>query len=97
MPVDNIIQIFDHRPLDSGNVRTSSDCNINIQQVGSCATIIANEIRASECSFENQCETIRLLRGPIILDTINFSEAADKAKPLDIEINEDIEKCLGNV
>lgn len=95
MPVDRIIQIFDHRPFDAGNIRTPTDCNINIQQVGSCATLIANEIRALECSFENQCHTISLLRGPIILDTVNFSEAADKAKPLDIEIYEEIEKSLG--
>lgn len=95
VPIDKVIQIFDHRPLDTRYARTLSNCNINVQEVGSCATLIADEIRATESSFENQYDALSLLRGPIIIDTINFSESADKAKPLDIEINAEIEKALG--
>lgn len=92
---DRVIQIFDHRPLDVKNARIPNECELKIQEVGSCATLIADEIRKLDCSFENHKELVSFLRGPIVLDTINFSETADKARPLDIEINGEIEKSLG--
>lgn len=92
---DKVIQIFDHRPLDVKNTCHSDKCILKIQQIGSCATLIADEIRTLEGSFDDQEDVISFLRGPIILDTINFSESADKARPLDIEINGEIEKSLG--
>lgn len=95
VPTDKIIQIFDHRPVDTNNASFTDSCHVNIQEVGSCATLIADEIRTLETSFDKQCDAISFLRGPIVLDTINFSESADKAKPLDIEINNEIEKTLG--
>lgn len=36
-----VIQIIDHRPLDSMNKWDSKQTDINIQQVGSCATLVA--------------------------------------------------------
>lgn len=88
------IAIFDHRPLDAKNARISCDCSVKLNEVGSCATLIADEVRKSEHLFENQRELIGFLRGPIVLDTVNFSESADRAKPLDIEINGEMEKIL---
>lgn len=37
---------------------------------------------------------MQLLYGTIVLDTVNFSKEADKARPLDIEIVDEIEKIL---
>lgn len=91
---DRVIQIFDHRPFDVKNAHISDECNVKIKDVGSCATMIADEIRTLEGSFEKQEDVISFLRGPIVLDTINFSQAADKARPLDVEINREIEKLL---
>lgn len=89
------IQIFDHRPLDTKNAHIPSTCKLRLEEVGSCATLIADEVRVLEGSFDNQSDVLRLLRGAIVLDTINFSESAGKVKPLDIEINDEIEKSLG--
>lgn len=92
---ERIVQIFDHRPLDAKNSHFPSDCQVKISEVGSCATLIADEVRALENSFENHHDLVAFLRGPIVLDTINFSESANKARPLDIEINDEIEKSIG--
>lgn len=89
-----IIAIFDHRPLDSKNAQFSCHCKVKIDEVGSCATLIAQEICNLKQSFEDHRELISFLRGAIVLDTVNFSESAGKAKPLDIEINGEIEKIL---
>lgn len=94
MKADKVIQIFDHRTLDVKNACNPSNCTVKIQDVGSCATLIANEIQAFGESFENYADVIGFLRGPIVLDTINFSESADKARPLDIQVNESIERAL---
>lgn len=45
-------------------------------------------------SKEEYSEVLKLLYGPIVLDTVNFNKDADKAKPLDFEIVETIEKYL---
>lgn len=89
----SIIQIIDHRPLDEKNAKISIDCNVTINEVGSCATLVADEIRKMD-KLENHKEILHFLRGPIVLDTINFAPSADKAKPLDVEINAEIEHLL---
>lgn len=91
---NRIIQIFDHRPLDVKNAQFCSDCTSKLNEVGSCGTLIADEIRHLENTLDNHHDLISFLRGPIVLDTINFSKSADKVRPLDIEINREIEKCL---
>lgn len=94
IPSENIIRIFDHRPIDK-NAKFSEQCVTQIQEVGSCATLIANEVlTATEKSYEPFKDLLRFLRGPIIMDTINFSEAAAKARPLDVEVNSKIEQLL---
>lgn len=91
---ERTIQIFDHHPYDEKNARICDDCQLKINEVGSCATLIADEVRRIEKSFANQDDLISFLRGPIVLDTINFLESADKVRPLDIEINQEIEAAL---
>lgn len=97
LPVSNkeIIQIIDHRPLDKNNANFSDTCKTRIQEVGSCGTLVADEIFKAESSPENFKDVLRLLRGPIVKDTINFSEAAGRVRPMDIEVNEKIELLLG--
>lgn len=90
-----VIAIFDHRPRDTKNSQISSDCKVKLNEVGSCATLIADEIRVSNQSFGNHRELIDFLRGPIVLDTVHFLEAAGRTKPLDIEVNGAIEATLG--
>lgn len=91
----SILAIFDHRPRDN-NAQISADCNVKINEVGSCATLIADEIRALDQSFEDHRELVSFLRGPIVLDTVHFLESVGRAKPLDIEINAAIETTLGS-
>lgn len=90
-----IIAIFDHRPRDTRNSQFSCDCKVTMNEVGSCATLIADEIRVLNQSLENNRELIDFLRGPIVLDTVHFLESAGRTKPLDIEINGAIESTLG--
>lgn len=89
---DNIIEVIDHRFIDS-TIRFPTDCKLNVKQVGSCASLVA-ELILLEPNFENYTDILKLLHGPIVLDTINFSEAADKVRPLDIEVNKKIEDLL---
>lgn len=87
---------MDHRPFDEIS-NLNSDCIRNIQEVGSCATLVCEAIKKdvslAELS-ENYIEVLRLCYGPIVLDTINFSREADKVRALDIEIGEFIERAL---
>lgn len=41
---DNVISIFDHRPVDAAFKRTENIEQVEIQEVGSCSTLIAQEI-----------------------------------------------------
>lgn len=89
--VDNVEEIIDHRPITSP-LPPNAKCTI--ADVGSCATLIAELVLQSE--VRNECNDIlELLYGPIVLDTVNFSEEADKTRPLDIAVNEQIESILG--
>lgn len=92
---DRTVEIIDHHPYDAKNAQVSVDCLLKLNEVGSCATLVADEVRTIEKSFANQNDLISFLRGPIVLDTINFSQSADKVRPLDIEINQEIEAALG--
>lgn len=90
---DKVIAVLDHRPFDKlSNLR--NDCFKNIQEVGSCATLVCDAIRKDVSSFTEYKEIFQLLHGPIVLDTINFDRDADKFRPLDIEMCEFIENCL---
>lgn len=89
---DNIIEVIDHRPIDI-TVRFPTECKRNVKEVGSCATLVA-EMILLEPNFENYSDILELLHGPIVLDTINLSEVADKVRFLDIEMNMKIEELL---
>lgn len=91
-----VISVLDHRPCNEKS-NLNSDCYINIQEVGSCATLVSDAIRkdqSGDALKEHYQEVFRLLYGTIVLDTINFSEKADKVRPLDVENAEFIESFL---
>uniref|UniRef100_A0A182LRY8 DHHA2 domain-containing protein n=1 Tax=Anopheles culicifacies TaxID=139723 RepID=A0A182LRY8_9DIPT len=90
----NVIGILDHRPIES-NARFNSNAAFRtIELVGSCATLVGREMFNQETFVElpeGYTTALDLLYGAIVLDTVNFSKQADKAKPLDYEIVEKIE------
>ncbi|KAJ6635440.1 Exopolyphosphatase PRUNE1 [Pseudolycoriella hygida] len=89
------IQVIDHRPFYSGS-NLPTDCRLNIQEVGSCATLVADLIFKSnvDTKSDDLLETLKMLYAPIVLDTVNFSKDADKAKPLDKSISDKLESIL---
>lgn len=90
---DKVISVLDHRPIDN-NSNLKEGCSTNIQEVGSCATLIVDAIKTdiSSDKLKNEyTEVLSLCYGPIVLDTINFSKEADKVRQLDIETGELIE------
>ena len=92
----SVISVVDHRPFDSSS-NLNSSCKQFLGDVGSCATLVMDLIRKDvnlDDSKEEYSEVLKLLYGPIVLDTVNFNKDADKAKPLDFEIVETIEKYL---
>lgn len=88
---DRVIGVLDHRPFDVKS-NLNPKCFKNIQEVGSCATLVGDSVRKD--SSEHNKEIYHLLYGPIVLDTINFSKSADKARPLDEDVGMFIEKLL---
>lgn len=76
------------------NANFSNKCRTKIVEVGSCATLIAERILALDDTKLEFNDLLGFLHGPIVMDTINFSESAGKAKPLDVEVNGKIEKLL---
>ncbi|XP_050330427.1 exopolyphosphatase PRUNE1 [Bactrocera neohumeralis] len=91
------LEVFDHRTFDE-NAQLSNVCKLHIELVGSCATLIAEEVLKSMLTPEakdTDSETLfTLLRSTIVLDTVNFSESANRATPKDIEICEKLEELL---
>ncbi|KAI4469415.1 bnip - related [Holotrichia oblita] len=77
----NVVGIFDHRPRDL-NVIWSDNVDIKMQLVGSCASLITEEIYAKNPS--RNCH-FRYNR---------FKSAAGKVKPLDVEMSEKLEQFL---
>lgn len=89
---ERTFQIFDHHQFDEENARTlPADCKKRVEVVGSCASLIADEVRSVEKSFDNFVDLVSFLRGPILLDTSNLSLKGGVTKPLDIEIMDEIE------
>lgn len=89
---EKVISVVDHRPYDE-NSMLDEECAVNIDEVGSCATLVT-EIIKSDVGRNIVKEILELLYGPIVLDTINFSKEAKKVQELDIEMAEFIEDIL---
>lgn len=86
----NVIEVIDHRPLDL-NVSFPDECKVKLSPVGSCATLIADKMRSSGVAVP---DCLQLLHATILLDTLNFSTSADKARQLDVEVVTEIEQMI---
>uniref|UniRef100_A0A1B6E685 DHHA2 domain-containing protein n=1 Tax=Clastoptera arizonana TaxID=38151 RepID=A0A1B6E685_9HEMI len=81
-----VTEVIDHRPRDPTS-HFRDDAIICIENVGSCATIIARHIFETDPSIMNP-NIAKLLYGTIVLDTACLSFDAGIAKPLDFEITD---------
>lgn len=89
---DRIIEVIDHRPFDAASALPAA-ARQTIREVGSCCTLIADRIlSATDAANENFDDILRLLYPVIVLDTVNFSEVADKARELDVSVANRIEQ-----
>ncbi|XP_035780173.1 exopolyphosphatase PRUNE1-like [Anopheles albimanus] len=93
-----IAGIIDHRPVD-GAAQFNSAVFRTIELVGSCATLVGRELMKifQEKLVPGYADALELLYGAIVLDTVNFSKEADKAKQLDHDVAEFIEKNVKNI
>lgn len=90
------VQVIDHRPVDAvGAAALPANCAKRIETVGSCSTLIADMILADRAHRALPChdELLRLLHPVIVLDTVNFSESADRTRPLDRDVCARIESA----
>nr|CAI5862241.1 unnamed protein product [Callosobruchus analis] len=79
---DTVIQIFDHRPIDL-TAKWDDSIFKKIEQVGSCATLIAEKLLEEDFLFK---ELAWLLYEVIIYDTVGLLPENGRAKELDISI-----------
>nr|XP_029719141.1 exopolyphosphatase PRUNE1-like [Aedes albopictus] len=92
----NVVGVVDHRPFDSSSMLNGGIFKC-IEQVGSCASLVTKIVEDSGTLRGKSADTADLLKflyGPIVLDTVNFSKEADKARPLDYEMAQAIEQYL---
>ncbi|KAK0177062.1 hypothetical protein PV328_001143 [Microctonus aethiopoides] len=90
--VASVVEVIDHRPQDLNWPWTA--CDINLKKVGSCATLVAQNILEKNPQLLDQ-QIFNLLTGPILIDTCNFSESAARATPLDFEVTQRLELISG--
>ncbi|VEN59830.1 unnamed protein product [Callosobruchus maculatus] len=88
---DTVIQIFDHRPIDL-TAKWDDSILKKIEQVGSCATIIAEKLLEEDFLFK---ELAWLLYEVIVYDTVGLLPENGRAKELDISIASRLEEKYG--
>ncbi|GFS17870.1 protein prune homolog 2 [Elysia marginata] len=76
-----VVQVFDHRPQDGP---LPPDWDVTLEHVGSCCSLIARELLASD-AFELDCCSAELLLGTILTDTGNMSASDRIGTPGDHE------------
>ncbi|KAH9488334.1 hypothetical protein Btru_063736 [Bulinus truncatus] len=77
-----VVEVLDHRPLEGV---LPNSWNAEVEQVGSCATLIARKMLASE-EFTLDSTVAELLLGTILSDTGNMSTSDNIATPVDHEV-----------
>ncbi|XP_067637166.1 exopolyphosphatase PRUNE1-like isoform X1 [Eurosta solidaginis] len=93
------LEVFDHRTFDE-KTQLPSFCRRHIELVGSCATLIGEHLLKvlNTASHDDMLKSyeplLQMLRGAIILDTVNFSEAANRTTPKDLQICANLEELL---
>ncbi|CAG9804767.1 unnamed protein product [Chironomus riparius] len=95
---EKVVSVLDHRPYDEKSM-LKKECIVNIQEIGSCATLVLEAIKndLNTEDIKKDESLLHFLYGPIILDTINYSKDADKVRELDFEMTDIIEKALSIV
>ena len=87
--MDNVVKVIDHRPRDTRWPWPGRE--LQLETVGSCATLVARNLLRKHPEAIDFVVT-SLIRGPILIDTGNFSKKVDRATATDIEIVETLEK-----
>lgn len=93
---ERVVSVLDHRPLDPEE-NLGVACKIQLKEVGSCCSLVIELIKKDvnlNDMKEEYSEVLKLLYAVIVLDTINFSKDADRFRPLDLEVVENIEQYL---
>ncbi|RZC33459.1 hypothetical protein BDFB_003723 [Asbolus verrucosus] len=88
-----VVQIFDHRPINSVEICKNPILKKTIKIVGSCSTLITNEIISSKLPLLCR-ELSYLLYATIIYDTIGLDKDCGKTFDEDIAAAEHLEKIL---
>ncbi|CAF3132483.1 unnamed protein product [Rotaria socialis] len=86
------IVLVDHHSLRS-KLNQVFVSKVKIEHVGSCCTLIAEKIFASNANFHVTDEIAYLLTGSILFGTLNFSSNAGKATKKDKQIYEQLLTC----
>ncbi|KAG7170570.1 Exopolyphosphatase PRUNE1-like [Homarus americanus] len=81
----DIVFIIDHRKLERTAVSVSG--GMVVEPVGSCCTLVTEQILDKDSSVLKDNTIASLLYGTIVLDTVNFNEAAKKMTPKDVRID----------
>ncbi|KAM4664186.1 exopolyphosphatase PRUNE1 [Discoglossus pictus] len=79
---DVVTEVIDHRPLER---KSSHNCKMTAELVGSCATLIAEKILSGAPDILD-LQIASLLRSTIVLDCVNMAPEAGKVTPKDTEI-----------
>lgn len=88
----SVVAIIDHRPLDPA--WSWPDVSLNIETVGSCATLVARNILKRNPNMLDAWLS-SLLRGPILVDTYNMSDEVGRATATDVDVLNSIERLGG--
>ncbi|GFY45277.1 exopolyphosphatase PRUNE1 [Trichonephila inaurata madagascariensis] len=89
-----VVQILDHHEID--NPDKIKKLNSKIEPVGSCCTLVADEILNSNPAIMDP-QIAMLLYGTIVLDTICLNETAQRVTEKDRKIVEKLETYLPGV
>jgi inorganic pyrophosphatase/exopolyphosphatase len=84
----SVVEIIDHHPQDPAWLWSQQ--KVTLTTVGSCCTLVANEV-IRRCPQLINHQIAALLYGPIILDTACFSQAADRTTDLDLRMAAEME------
>ncbi|XP_047357543.1 exopolyphosphatase PRUNE1 [Vespa velutina] len=87
--VNSVVEIIDHRSQDVSWPWHGK--TIHLEAVGSCATLVARNLLIKHPEAVDAW-LANFLRGPILLDTCNFSKEANRTAALDREIMETLER-----
>lgn len=88
---NHVRQIFDHRPKDPNHKWDELKVKIRLEQVGSCCTLIADEIWKYDIDILDKSLAYMLYQ-TIIYDTLALKPEKGKAKPLDIDVGRKLEE-----